>query len=77
VVILDPKLASIVHDLAQAQHLNYEHNRQWQESRVIQLSWAKSVFGEDRKIRQVWCKVCFEVEKREIVGSKIGFALEH
>ena len=71
-------MASPAHEAARAHRLGYEQNRQWQDTWAARLPWVESVFGEDGKIRQVHCKICFDVEGRDkLLVPKLDSLYKH
>jgi hypothetical protein len=76
--VLDPVLASPLHELARKRKKNYELNRHFQDSWATKLPWAEVVMGADGRISQVRCKVCIFVEHRDkLLVAKIDSLWKH
>ncbi len=57
----------------------YELNRHFKNSTwAIELLWARSVLGSNRKVAQVQCKVCTLIEnKKKVFVPKLDFFWKH
>jgi len=44
----------------------------------VKLPWAKSMFGSNGKVAQIWCKVCTQIEgKQKLLVPKLYCLWKH
>lgn len=78
VQVLNPLVASPLHELARKWKKAYKLNWHFQDSWAAKLSWDKAVMGVDGKISQVRYKMCIFVERQDkLLVVKIDFLWKH